>query len=169
MISDLNIVTASQNEIVLKPGAAKISSTILVCDGISQFFKWLNPGWFNSFSDIDIGDFACKKELIKQQSIRRTILPAMIIMLASCSHTPVAKWDAAAASKTCFDAATKNKYDLTAPQIKHIKGICDCVGQKMTTTFKTEKEANEKKLDAAVIANECTEEWQKMEIQNSGK
>lgn len=101
--------------------------------------------------------------------MKKIIIPAITILLASCSNTPAAKWDAATASKTCFDAATKGKYDLDGPQLKRIQGICDCVGQKMVATFKTEKEANEKMLDAAAIANECKEEWHKMEIQNSGK
>ncbi len=101
--------------------------------------------------------------------MKKIILPAIVILLASCSSTPASKWDAATASKTCFDAATKGKYNLDAPQLKRIHGICNCVGQKMVTTYKTEKEANEKMLDAAVIANECREEWQKKEIQNFGK
>jgi hypothetical protein len=101
--------------------------------------------------------------------MKKIIFPTLTLFLLSCSNTPAAKWDSATAAKTCFDAATKGKYDLDAPQLKRIKGICDCVGQKMVTTFKTEKEANEKMLDAAAIANECKEEWQKMEIQNLGK
>ena len=91
------------------------------------------------------------------------------LVIFSCSATSTQKWDAATASKTCFDAATKGKYDLDGAQLKRIQGICDCVGQKMVTTFKTEKEANDKMLDAAAIANECKEEWQKKEIQNLGK
>ena len=39
----------------------------------------------------------------------------------------------------------------------------------MTTTYKTEKGANEKMLDAAAIANECKEEYSKKEIENFGK
>jgi hypothetical protein len=101
--------------------------------------------------------------------MKKLIYPTLTILLLSCSNTPAAKWDAATASKTCYDAATKGKYDLTDPQIKTIKGICDCVGEKMVTTFKTEKEANEKMLDAAAIANECKEEYSKKEIQNFGK
>ena len=101
--------------------------------------------------------------------MKKIIFPSLTLFLLSCSSTPAAKWDAATAAKTCFDAATKGKYDLDAPQLKRIQGICDCVGQKMVTTFKTEKEANEKMLDAAAIANECKEEWQKKEIENLGK
>jgi hypothetical protein len=101
--------------------------------------------------------------------MKKLIYPTLTILLLSCSNTPAAKWDAATASKTCFDAATKGKYDLTDAQIKRLKGICDCVGEKMVTTFKTEKEANEKMLDATVIANECKEEYSKKEIQNFGK
>lgn len=101
--------------------------------------------------------------------MKKIIFPAIAILLASCSSTPAAKWDAATASKTCFDAATKGKYDLDAPQLERIQGICDCVAQKMVTTFKTEKEANDKMLDAAAIANECKEEWQKKELFNLGK
>jgi hypothetical protein len=97
------------------------------------------------------------------------IIPALTIVLFSCSSAPAAKWDMATASKTCFDAATKGKYDLTEPEIKRLHGICDCVGEKMVTAFKTEKEANEKMLDAAAIANACKDEWQKKAIQNSGK
>ena len=81
-------------------------------------------------------------------------------MLFGCSSTPTAKWDAASASKSCFDAATKGKYDLDDAQLKKLRGICDCVGEKMVATFKTEKEANDKMLDAAAIANECKEELQ---------
>ncbi|MBK8610125.1 MAG: hypothetical protein IPL84_09285 [Chitinophagaceae bacterium] len=72
------------------------------------------------------------------------IIPALTILLFSCSSAPGAKWDMATASKTCFDAASKGKYDLTDPEIKRLHGICDCVGEKMVATFKTEKEANEK-------------------------
>jgi hypothetical protein len=101
--------------------------------------------------------------------MKKVILPAMAILLASCSSTPASKWDAVTASKTCFDAATKGKYDLEAPQIKRIQGVCDCVGQKMVNTFKTEQEANEKMLDAAAMANECKEEYGKKEIENFSK
>jgi hypothetical protein len=101
--------------------------------------------------------------------MKKIALPALVILLASCSSTPTTKWDAATASKTCFDAATKGKYDLDAPQLKRIQGICDCVGQKMATTFKTEKEANDKMLDAAAIANDCKEEYSKKEIENFSK
>jgi hypothetical protein len=96
--------------------------------------------------------------------MKKIIFPAVAILLANCSSAPAAKWDAATASKTCFDGATKGKYDLTAPQLDRIKGICDCVGKKMVAQFKTEKEANEKMLDAAPIANECKEEWEKEQI-----
>ncbi len=92
------------------------------------------------------------------------IFPALTIVLFSCSSAPAAKWDAATASKTCFDGATKGKYDLTAPQLDRIKGICDCVGKKMVATFKSEKEANEKMLDGVPIANECKEAWEKEQI-----
>lgn len=101
--------------------------------------------------------------------MKKIILPALTIVLFSCSSAPTAKWDMATASKTCFDAASKGKYDLTDPEIKRLHGICDCVGEKMVATYKTEKEANEKMLDAAAIANECKDEWQKKEILNSGK
>lgn len=101
--------------------------------------------------------------------MKKIVLPTIAILLASCSSTPASKWDAATATKTCFDAATKGKYDLDAPKLKRIQGICDCVGQKMATTFKTEKKANEKMLDAAAIANECKEEYSKKEIENFGK
>lgn len=97
------------------------------------------------------------------------LIPLLVFLLAGCSSTPAAKWDATTAAKTCFDAATKGKYDLDDPQLKRIHGICDCVGQKMVTTFITEKEANEKMLDAAALANECKEEWQKKTIENPGK
>lgn len=96
--------------------------------------------------------------------MKKIVLPVIIIVLLGCSGTPAAKWDAATASKTCFDGATKGKYDLTGPQLNRIKGICDCVGQKMVAQFKTEKEANEKMLDAAPIATECKEEWEKEQI-----
>lgn len=96
--------------------------------------------------------------------MKKLMLPAITIVLLSCSAAPAAKWDAATAAKTCFDGATKGKYDLTGPQLDRIKGICDCVGKKMVTTFKTEKEANEKMLDAVPIANECKEEWEKEQI-----
>jgi hypothetical protein len=90
--------------------------------------------------------------------MKKIILPTLTVLLFSCSSAPTAKWDAATASKTCFDGATKGKYDLTSPQLNRIKGICDCVGEKMVATFKTEKEANEKMLDGVPIANECKEE-----------
>ena len=93
----------------------------------------------------------------------------LAVLLASCSSTPTTKWDAATASKTCFDAATKGKYNLDDAQLKRLHGICDCVGQKMINTFKTEQEANDKILDAAVIANDCKEEYRKKEIENFGK
>ena len=96
--------------------------------------------------------------------MKKTIFPAFAILLASCSAAPAAKWDAATAAKTCFDGATKGKYDLIGPQLDRIKGICDCVGKKMVATFKNEKEANEKMLDALPIANECKEEWEKEQI-----
>ena len=89
------------------------------------------------------------------------MIVVVAILLFSCSSAPTAKWDAASASKSCFDAATKGKYDLDDVQLKKIKSICDCVGEKMVATFKTENEANEKMLDAAAIANECREESQK--------
>lgn len=101
--------------------------------------------------------------------MKKTLIPTLAVLLFSCSSAPVAKWDAATASKTCFDGATKGKYDLTGPQLDRIKGICDCVGEKMVATYKTEKEANDKMLDAAAITNDCKDEWQKKEIQNSGK
>ena len=88
------------------------------------------------------------------------MIAVVAILLFSCSSTPTAKWDAASASKSCFDAATKGKYDLDDAQLKKLRGICDCVGEKMVATFKTEKEANDKMLDAAAIANECKEELQ---------
>lgn len=96
--------------------------------------------------------------------MKKLILAAFTLMLFSCSSTPAAKWDAATAAKTCFDGATKGKYDLTGPQLDRIKGICDCVGKKMVASFKTEKEANEKMLDAVPIATECKEEWEKEQI-----
>lgn len=101
--------------------------------------------------------------------MKKIIFPTLTVLLLSCSSNAAKKWDASTASKTCFDAATKGKYDLDAPQLKRIQGICDCVGQKMVATFKTEKEANDKMLDAAAIANDCKEEYSKKEIENSGK
>ncbi len=101
--------------------------------------------------------------------MKKILVPAFAILLAGCSSTPTAKWDAATAAKTCYDAATKGKYNLDAPQLKRIQGICDCVGQKMATTYKTEKEANEKMLDAAAIANDCKEGYSKKEIEIFGK
>ena len=92
--------------------------------------------------------------------MKKLLIPTIAILIASCSATPTAKWNKETASKSCFDAATKGKYDLTDVQLKKVKGICDCVGEKMAATFKTEKEANEKILDAAAIANECKEELQ---------
>ena len=96
-------------------------------------------------------------------------ITVLAILLISCSSTPTTKWDAATASKTCFNAATKGKYDLDDAQLKRLHGICDCVGQKMINTFKTEKEANEKMLDAAAITNECKEAYSKKEIENFSK
>ena len=96
--------------------------------------------------------------------MKKLAFPAIVILLFSCSSAPTAKWDAASASKTCFDGATKGKYDLTGPQLDRIKGICDCVGKKMVALFKTEKEANEKMLDAVPITTECKEEWEKEQI-----
>ena len=96
--------------------------------------------------------------------MKKTLIPTLAVLLFSCSSAPVAKWDAATASKTCFDGATKGKYDLTSPQLNRIKGICDCVGEKMVATFKSEKEANEKMLDAVPIATACKEEWEKEQI-----
>lgn len=93
--------------------------------------------------------------------MKKTMIAVVAILLFSCSSTPTPKWDAASASKSCFDAATKGKYNLDDVQLKKVKSICDCVGEKMVATFKTEKEANDKMLDAAVIANECREESQK--------
>lgn len=101
--------------------------------------------------------------------MKKLLILTIPIFLISCSNTPTTKWDATTASKTCFDAATKGRYNLDAPQLNRIQGICDCVGQKMVRTFKTEKEANEKMLDAAAIANECKEEYSKKEIENFGK
>lgn len=96
--------------------------------------------------------------------MKKIIFPVLTIVLFSCSSAPAAKWDAATASKTCFDSATKGKYDLTGPQLDRIKGICDCVGKKMVASFKTEKVANEKMLDAVPITTECKEAWEKEQI-----
>ena len=96
--------------------------------------------------------------------MKKLAFPAIVILLFSCSSAPTAKWDAASASKTCFDGATKGKYDLTSPQLNRIKGICDCVGEKMVATFKSEKEKNKKMLDAVPIATACKEEWEKEQI-----
>ena len=93
--------------------------------------------------------------------MKKTIITAITIVAISCNSTPTAKWDAATASKTCYDAATKGKYDLDDAQITRLKGICNCVGEKMVATFKTEKEANDKMLDATAIANECSSEYGK--------
>ena len=96
--------------------------------------------------------------------MKKLIVPGFTILLFGCSSTPTAKWDAAYASKACFDAATKGKYDLDDARVKKIHGICDCAGQKMVTTFKTEKEANEKMTDAAAFANDCKETWEKNQL-----
>ncbi len=101
--------------------------------------------------------------------MKTIIQVAIVSIFTSCSSTPTTKWDAATASKTCFNAATKGKYDLDDAQLKRLHGICDCVGQKMINTFKTEQEANDKMLDAAGIANDCKEEYRKKEIENFGK
>lgn len=93
--------------------------------------------------------------------MKKILVPGIVVLLFSCSSSPTKKWDAAYASKTCFDAAAKGKYDLTDKQIKRLKGICDCVGEKMVTQFKSEKEANEKMLDAAANANDCRQLWDK--------
>ena len=90
--------------------------------------------------------------------MKKTFVAAIAIVVTSCNSTPTAKWDAATASKTCFDAATKGMYNLDDAQITRLKGICNCVGEKMVASFKTEKEANDKMLDAAAIANECRKE-----------
>lgn len=90
----------------------------------------------------------------------KTVLYSIVtLVIFSCSPTATEKWDAATASKTCFDAATKSKYDLADNQIKKITKICDCVGEKMVTQFKSEKEANEKMTDAGAMANECIDWW----------
>ena len=52
--------------------------------------------------------------------MKKTLIPAFAILLVGCSSTPTAKWNATTATKTCFDAATKGKYDLDAPQLKGI-------------------------------------------------
>lgn len=96
--------------------------------------------------------------------MKKLSFPTIVFLLISCSSAPTSKWDAATASKTCFDAATKGKYDLDAPQLNRLHGICDCVGKKMVTTFNTEKEANKKMLEGVAIANECKEEWEKEQI-----
>lgn len=101
--------------------------------------------------------------------MKTLIIPSLTILLAGCSSTTTAKWDAATASKTCFNAATKGKYNLDDAKLKRLHGICDCVGQKMITTFKTEKEANEKMLDATAIANKCAANWQKTQTENLSK
>ncbi len=87
--------------------------------------------------------------------MKKLFILVIAFVLASCSSSPNAKWDVATASKSCFDAATKGKYDLTDVQIKRVRTICDCVGEKMVATFKTEQEANDKMLDAAAFTNEC--------------
>lgn len=96
--------------------------------------------------------------------MKKILVPGIVVLLFSCSGSPTTKWDAAYASKTCFDAATKGKYDLNDARIKKIKGICDCAGEKMAATFKTEKEANEKMTDAAVIVNDCKGKWEKTQL-----
>ena len=93
--------------------------------------------------------------------MKKTIITAITIVAISCNSTPTAKWNSATASKTCYDAATKGKYDLDDAQIRMLKKICNCVGEKMVATFKTEKAANDKMLDATVIANECSNEYGK--------
>ncbi|MBP8114901.1 MAG: hypothetical protein KAY50_06055 [Chitinophagaceae bacterium] len=90
----------------------------------------------------------------------KLILYLLVAVLIACCSTTTQKWDTVTASKTCFDAATKGKYDLTDKQLKRVTKICDCIGQKMVAQFKTEKEANDKMTDAADIANECRELWQ---------
>ena len=94
--------------------------------------------------------------------MKNKLIPASCFFIYSCSSTPTAKWDKETAAKSCFDVATKAKYDLDDVQIKKVRSICDCVGEKMTTAFKTEKEANDKMLDAAAIANECKDEFGKI-------
>jgi hypothetical protein len=90
----------------------------------------------------------------------KTVLYLIItLLLLSCSATPEKKWDAATASRSCFDAATKDKYGLTDTQLKSVTEICDCVGKKIVVQFKNEEEANNKMTDAAVIANECRDWW----------
>jgi hypothetical protein len=69
-------------------------------------------------------------------------------------------WTKEAIAKKCFDEATKGKYDLDHNELKKIHAISDCVGEKMVKQFKTEEEANAKPLDAAVIANECKDEYE---------
>ena len=44
--------------------------------------------------------------------MKKIIFPVLSIVLFSCSSAPASKWDAATASKTCFDGATKGKYDF---------------------------------------------------------
>jgi hypothetical protein len=90
----------------------------------------------------------------------KTIIYLIIaIFFLNCSTTPTKKWDASTASKSCYDAATKGKYDLTDKQLIRVTKICDCVGEKMVAQFKTEKEANDKMTDAAIIANKCSDWW----------
>ena len=94
--------------------------------------------------------------------MKKILIPITYLFFCSCNSAPKAKWDKETAAKSCFEVATKGKYDLDDTQIKKVRSICDCVGEKMITTFKTEKEANDKMLDAAAIATECKEEFGKI-------
>jgi hypothetical protein len=99
--------------------------------------------------------------------MKKIIIPIICILLFSCTNnsaTTANNWTKETAAKKCFDAATKDKYDLDQVALTKLHAISDCVGEKMVAQFKTEQEANDKPLDAAAIANECKDEYEKKSI-----
>ncbi len=95
--------------------------------------------------------------------MRLLIFTVFTILLSNCNNKQE-NWTAPIVSKKCFDEATKNKYDLTDIQLKKIKSICNCASEKMVAKFKTEKDANEKALEAAEMAMECKRELEQTKI-----
>ena len=101
--------------------------------------------------------------------MKKIIIPAIALILASCSTTPNTKWNATIVSKACLNEISKGKTNVSPEQLSIRQEICDCVGQKTIEKYKTEQEAKEKITDVTSISDECQEEWMKKKKESYSK
>jgi hypothetical protein len=79
--------------------------------------------------------------------MKKITIYAMALLLVSCSSNG---WKAADAKKKCVDGLkTKN---IPAEKVEK---MCDCLAEKMTAKYKTEKEADADRAGISALMEEC--------------